>query len=284
MIRKRRLPRCLGYFDVESFHCNGDDHAETLRDKEPCLYRDRCAGLQRHCVELSRDPDHFLTRSRVQDDDGKRRTYSFSRNHPGKFEKLLARQMERWNVFEGIVRNREAVLIEKEISPRKNPKMGTSKFRSKYQQIKPTELGTSHQIEKISMGLRIVFVKELESELGCRLRYNKKPEVGGYYYASRDTLEAQHVQIFSRGKDLEIIDICMISLIRSAGALRCFFGAPFREIGVGQRADLAIRNLGLGVYRAETCNLGEEGARIAARTVAWTLDRQIVKVPGHGKS
>lgn len=49
-------PPCVGEHEANNTVCNGDPQGQTVIDKIPCAWRDRCVGLQAYCQERHYQP------------------------------------------------------------------------------------------------------------------------------------------------------------------------------------------------------------------------------------
>lgn len=53
-------PPCVGQFEVGDLTCNGDPDGQDEEDRIPCAWRNRCAGLQLHCLASSFSADEVV--------------------------------------------------------------------------------------------------------------------------------------------------------------------------------------------------------------------------------
>jgi hypothetical protein len=294
----RKLPVCLRKYDRGNPECDGRARARTPEERMPCVYRDRCVALQRLVRVKGHKARDLLKLRKVRDTDGKRRVYAFAVGESEAFQSWLVRAIDRYGIRNG----RITIRHPDEDTPRKPRKIRNrseeSKEKSTRALVKARQFATRALREKAREDLGATrtllqwFVSRLQRATRRALATDQaSAEVGQMFLIDRvesSRYVTLYAKVIKRGpngsrKRLSRRPIACIVLAVRTHSLQ--FRFPFdRESFEALLPAQAIKKVVPaefieGRFRSRTCQVGKEGASLAAEVIARALNKGIIRLP-----
>lgn len=101
------LPTCIGHYDRVDPACNGEGSSSYEQDKEPCVFRDRCAAFQRQMRHDGSLASDYVTLVELRVG-GQNKLFQTAKDQ-NEFDQSLVRWTKEWNVVNGKVGNAKPI-------------------------------------------------------------------------------------------------------------------------------------------------------------------------------
>lgn len=294
----RKLPVCLRKYDRGNPECDGRARARTSEERMPCVYRDRCVALQQLVRVKGFKARELLKLRKVRDPDGKRRVYAFAVEDSESFQQWLVRAIDRYGIRNG----RITIRHPDEDRPRKPRKIRNRSEESKAKSVKALVKARP----RAAIALRqkaiedLAATRELLQWFTSRLaRATRRPlavdqetaEVGQMFVIDRFkssryvTLYAKVIKRdgYGRRKRVSRRPIACIVLAVRTHSLQFHF--PFDRstleslLSAQAIKKVAPADFNEGRFRSRTCQVGKEGASLAAEVIAHACNKGIIRLP-----
>jgi len=274
------LPICMGQYDHADATCNGESRSSYEKDKEPCIFRDRCSAFRRQLQHVGGQiSDHLkLAELRV---DGAVKEYQTPIGDSSEFESNLVRWTKEWNVQQGRVGNAKPVdKRPNRLGGRKKPRAIEVHPRNVNWRARQSNTAR-HRREARARDYRIIqwFVSSLVIELSVHL-YPKEAGTpyGGLFIS--DTISSNgHVILYIRGRAKN----APVVKLRPNGATidNTVILFPFAKSSIQPllgSSKLAIHEVADNAYKSKLSNLDRGGVAWSAKVVARLVKSGIIKV------
>ncbi len=294
----RKLPVCLRKYDRGNPECDGRARARTAEERMPCVYRDRCVAVQRLIRVKGHKARDLLKLRKVRDVDGKRRVYAFAVGDSEAFQQRLVRAIDKYGIRNG----RITIRHPDEDTPRKPRKIRNrseeSKKKSANALVKARHFATLALREKAREDLDATrellqwFVSRLQRATRCPLATDQAgAEVGQLFLIDRvdsSRYVTLYAKIIKRGpngsrKRLSRRPIACVVLAVRSHSLQFRFPfdrATLESLLPAQAMKKVVpADFVEGRFRSRTCQVGKEGASLAAEVIARALNKGIIRVP-----
>lgn len=288
MSGKRRMPKCVGHYDVGDVTCDGDPKGGTDDDRMPCVFRDRCAALQQHCKAKGHQPEDYVKLKKFEDDDGDKRTYAVSKADDETFVAQLAKWAKRWGVKNGKVANKKPAkdvktkptrpkAKTKDARPRKPP---TADARAAAKKVLAAQAKASlSEAYEVSAW----FTKCLQENTGRPVVERASEATAGQLFVVDRMESSRYASVYCRvGKKKRLPIACIYphtrastSQIRFAADAEAFNGALSAE----HRSALDVVSINDGRFKTRTGKLDREGLAIAAEAIAALIKSGNIRLP-----
>lgn len=294
----RKLPVCLRKYDRGNPECDGRPRARTPEERMPCVYRDRCVALQRLVRIKGYKARDLLKLRKVRDADGKRRVYAFSVGESEAFQSWLVRAIDRYGIRNG----RITIRHPEEDAPRKPRKIRNrteeSKQRSVKALVKARQYATRALRQKARDDLEATrqllqwFVSRLQRATRRNLADDQaSAEVGQMFLVDRFessryvTLYAKVIKRAPNGTRKRITRRPIACIVLAVRTHSLQFRFPFdRDTLESLLPAQALKKIvpaefSEGRFRSRTCQVGKEGASLAAEVIAHATNKGIIRLP-----
>lgn len=292
----RKLPVCLRKYDRGNPECDGRPRARTPEERMPCVYRDRCVALQRLVRIKGYKARDLIKQRKVRDPDGKRRVYAFAVGDSDDFQLRLVRAIDRYGIRNGRITIRHPGEDVPPKARRIRNRSEESKKKSAAALVKARKFATEALREKARVDLGATrkllhwFAVRLQRATHCVLREAANAEVGDLFLIDRvesSRYVTLYVKIVKRGpnnrKRLSRRPIaCIVLGVRTHSLqFRFPFDRATLESLLSKQAvkKVAPADFAEGRFRSRTCQVGKEGASLAAEVIARALNKGIIRVP-----
>lgn len=284
MSGKKRLPKCIGNYDVGDDICDGDPRADDEHDKLPCVFRDRCAALRKHCSVSEQLLTIHIKTKRVKDKDGEHRTYAFSKGDDETFSESLAKWADRWGIKNGRVTRTEPRKVKK-------PKTGPAKQRTK--QARPVKPPSADARRKAREALAVSAEQSLKDAYGEVTWFTKclvdntlrefvsrptEAEIGELFLVDR-LGKSRYAAVYCRAAHGKKIAVASIYPHTRLGTCQVRFPVgpdAFTEAHVKRLSLIAIND---GRFKSRSGKLDREGTSIATEAIAALIERGSLQLP-----
>jgi hypothetical protein len=294
----RKLPVCLRKYDRGNPECDGRARARTPEERMPCVYRDRCVALQRLVRVKGYKARELLKLRKVRDPDGKRRVYAFSVGDSEEFQQRLVRAIDRYGIRNGRITIRHPDEDVPKKPRRIRNRSEESKAKSTAALVKARKFAVKALSEKARKDLSATiallhwFVSRLQRAARCTLAPDQaSAEVGDLFVIDRvasSRCVTLYVKTLNRGpkgnrKRLSRRPLACIVLGVRSHSLQ--FRFPFDRAALeallpAQGVKKVVpSDFDEGRFRSRTCQVGKEGASLAAEVIARALNKGIIRVP-----
>lgn len=295
----RKLPVCLRKYSRGDPECDGRARARTPEERMPCVYRDRCVALQRLVRVKGYKARELLKLRKVRDADGKRRVYAFSVGDSEAFQLRLVRAIDRYGIRNGRITIRHPDEDVPKKPRRIRNRSDESKAKSTAALVKARKFATEALREKAREDLSAT--RSLLQWFVARLQRAAREhpfaddqasaQVGDLFLIDRvasSRCVTLYIKTLNRGpkgnrKRLSRRPLACIVLGVRTHSLQ--FRFPFdREsletlLPAQGVKKVAPADFAEGRFLSRTCQLGKEGASLAAEVIARALNKGIIRVP-----
>lgn len=295
----RKLPICLRKYDRGNPECDGRARARTPEERMPCVYRDRCVALQRLVRVKGYKARDLLKLRKVRDPDGKRRVYAFAVGDSEEFQQRLVRAIDRYGIRNGRITIRHPDEDVPKRPRRIRNRSDESKAKSTAALVTARKFATEALREKAREDMGAT--RALLDWFVMRLRRVAREHpyaldqssacVGDLFLIDRVATSrcvTLYIKTLNRGpkgnrKRLSRKPLaCIVFGVRThslqfrfpfdRGSLESLLPAQ----GVKKVAPADFIE---GRFRSRTCQVGKEGASLAAEVIARALSKGIIRVP-----
>lgn len=293
----RKLPVCLRKYDPGNPECDGKSRGRTPEERMPCVYRDRCVGLQRLVRVHGFKARDLLKLRKVRDADGRRRVYAFAVGDGEEFQRSLVRAIDRYGIRNG----RVTIRHPSEDVPHKPHKLRNRSEESKQKSVRALvrarQFAAKALHEKAREDLAATykllrwFVSRLQRAAKCELAEDQASAEPGELFMIDRVESSRYVtlygKIIKRGpngrKHLSRRPIaCIVFAVRTHSLqFRFPFHRQMLDSLLSEQASAKVgpADFAEGRFRSRTCLVGKEGASFAAEVIARALHRGIIRLP-----
>lgn len=295
----RKLPVCLRKYDLGNPECDGRARARTPEERMPCVYRDRCVALQRLVRLKGYKARDLLKLRKVRDPDGKRRVYAFSVGDSEEFQLRLVRAIDRYGIRNG----RVTIRHPDEERPKRPRKIKNRSDESKAKSAVALVKARKYAIEALRKKARTDMgaTRELLEWFVMRLRQAAKEHpyaldqtnarVGDLFLIDRvetSRCVTLYIKTLNRGPKLNRKRLSRKPLANIVLGVRSHslqFRFPFNRATLESLLPaqaikkVAPADFNEGRFLSRTCQVGKEGASLAAEVIARALNKRIIRVP-----
>lgn len=298
----RKLPLCLRKYDRGNPECDGRPRARTPEERMPCVYRDRCVALQRLVRVKGYKARELLKLRKVRDPDGKRRVYAFAVDDSEGFQQRLVRLIDRYGIRNG----RITIRHPEEDVPKRPRKIRNRSEESKQKSIRALVKARKHATvalrEKASEDMAATrallqwFVSRLQRALNRKRELaadSKSARVGDLYLIDR-VKTSRYVTLYAkvlkrspsgRKRFSRRPVACVVFAVRTHSLqFRFPFDRASLETLLPAQAHRKVlpADFSEGRFQSRTCQVGKEGASLAAEVIARAIYKGIIRLPKAG--
>lgn len=282
---KKRMPKCLGHYDVGDEVCDGDPSGETEEDKMSCVFRDRCAALKQHCADKGFKPEQFVKIRKVEDDDGERRAYAVAKGDDEQFAQQLAKWSKRWGVKNGRVTKARP-------DDSKPPKKGKKKKPAREVKERPApspearkkakEAVAANAEESLSQAYTMCswFTKCLQEATGRNVADDAESAEPGELFVIDRMAKSRYASVYCRkGRGGKAAVAVVLPHTRSK---TCQIRLPAEADVVEATSEgdkLGVATINDGKFKVRTKKLDKEGVATAADVVARLVKGGTIELP-----
>lgn len=287
MTSKKRMPRCVGHYDIGDTTCDGDPKGATDEDKMPCVFRDRCAALQKHCSESGHQPQDYVELRKLEDVDGEKRRFAIAKADDDVFSGQLARWAKRWGIRNG----RVTLTTPIDPEPKKNNKPKKKRARDIRIRQPPSADARRKAAKAIADSAETSvqeayqmaswFNKQLETHTQHAFVTRASEARPGEMFIVDRMRSSRYVAVYCRAEKQRKVAVASIYPQTRAESCQIRFPVPpesFDELP-GDYKRLGIVSINDGRFKSKTGKLDREGLAMAAEAVARLAERGTIKLP-----
>jgi hypothetical protein len=288
----KKMPRCVGHYDVGDPICDGEPDGATENDRMACVFRNRCAGFKKLCQTVDKEPKHLVSIRKVEDADGEGRKYAFAKVDDDTFGELCAIQVRRWGIKDGRITRRTPL---EDAPPR--PK----KAKAPKKAVRPIPPPTPDARRKATAAIKdkaaeahahaytmaAWFTKSMEEATGRKIHQSMtEASVGDLVLVDRvdkSKYIALYCKASDKGKKLAVASAYFRTRSKLVHIRVAADTVAFTEvIAAPNRAALGIKEIrNDGHFKSGTGNLDQEGVSLSVEGIARLVRKGIIELPAN---
>lgn len=281
-VARKRMPQCIGNYDIGDLVCDGDPKGASEHERMPCYFRDRCAALKQHCSFTGREPSEYVKLRKYPDDSDEIQTYAVARGDDAKFVEQLARWIRRWGVRNGRV-TRRTPAADSHAPPRgrKPPKFKDARLRtppSADARRKARAAIAAKAEESLAEAYKLAawFTKCLQDATGLRISERAASAAEGELLIVDRMSGSRYLAVYCSAKDGQRHAIASVYPSTRSGEVQVRFPVePAAFKGVSRFEIFPIKD---GKFKSRSGKLDKEGAARAAEVIASLIQRGTINL------
>lgn len=275
---KKKYPRCIGYYSRKDIQCDGDRQGDSAVDRMPCVMRDRCVALRRHCESNSLRVSNYMKRERILDDDGDRRTYCFTYLEDEDLRIMLNKTIEAWGIINGRITRKEPATIE--VKSKKRKKANTLR------NTRPVSEATKKKITKAKKSsdndaldrareLCMRFVDRLSRLSDRKVSNSKNSSIGDLVVIDR-MKNSRYISIYLEASKHRRIAVAVVCPSIRTRRVEIRIAAPLEHFKKTEIDKLFLIDFSDGKFIVKTGKIDIEGMAIVAEIICRFMREGII--------